>query len=133
YVFDEPTIGLHPHDVERMNELLLQLRDKGNTVLVVEHEPQTIAMADHVIELGPGAGSNGGEVCFAGSVAELRRSNTITGRHLEDRTTLKPQLRTPSGALFVRGAHRHNLRNIDVDIPLGVLVVLTGVAGSGKS
>jgi excinuclease UvrABC ATPase subunit len=133
YVFDEPTIGMHPHDVQRMNELLLQLRDKGNTVLVVEHKPEAIAIADHVVDLGPGAGSAGGEVVFEGTVAELRESGTITGRHLDDRAALKPAVRTPSGALEVRGASLHNLRDVDVDIPLGALVVLTGVAGSGKT
>jgi excinuclease UvrABC ATPase subunit len=133
YVFDEPTAGLHPHDVERMNDLLLRLRDKGNTVLVVEHEPDTIAIADHVIDLGPGAGSAGGEVVFEGGVDELRAGDTLTGRHLDDRASVKPSLRTPSGMLEVRGARTHNLRDVDVDIPLGVLVVVTGVAGSGKS
>ncbi len=133
YVFDEPTIGLHPHDVERMNDLLLQLRDKGNTVLVVEHEPETIAIADHVVDLGPGAGTEGGTVCFEGTVEELRRSDTMTGRHLDDRATLKGAVRPPSGTLEVRGASTHNLQDVDVDIPLGVLCVLTGVAGSGKS
>ncbi|MGY5883385.1 ATP-binding cassette domain-containing protein [Modestobacter lacusdianchii] len=133
YVFDEPTIGLHPHDIARMNDLLLQLRDKGNTVLVVEHKPETIAIADHVVDLGPGAGTNGGEICFQGSVEGLRASGTLTGRHLDDRASLKPAVRTPSGVLEVRGASTHNLQDVDVDIPLGVLVVLTGVAGSGKS
>ena len=133
YVFDEPTIGLHPHDIERMNQLLLQLRDKGNTVLVVEHKPETIAIADHVVDLGPGAGSGGGTVCYEGTVEGLRTSGTLTGRHLDDRATLKPAVRTPSGVLEVRGAATHNLRDVDVDIPLGVLCVLTGVAGSGKS
>ena len=133
YVFDEPTAGLHPHDVQRMNELLLRLRDKGNTVLVVEHEPETIAIADHVIDLGPRAGTAGGEVVFEGTVADLRRSGTLTGRHLDDRATLKPAVRVPTGTLPVRGATAHNLQNVDVDIPLGVLVVVTGVAGSGKS
>ncbi len=133
YVFDEPTIGLHPHDVQRMNELLLQLRDKGNTVLVVEHEPETIAIADHVVDLGPGAGTAGGTVCFEGTVKQLRRSGTITGRHLDDRATLKEKVRTPNGVLPIRGATANNLQNVDVDIPLGVLVVVTGVAGSGKS
>jgi excinuclease UvrABC ATPase subunit len=133
YVFDEPTIGLHPHDIERMNDLLLQLRDKGNTVLVVEHKPETIVIADHVVDLGPGAGTDGGSVCFEGSVAGLRRSETITGRHLDDRATLKGSVRPPSGALEVRGASTHNLRDVDVDIPLGALCVVTGVAGSGKS
>jgi excinuclease UvrABC ATPase subunit len=133
YVFDEPTIGLHPHDIQRMNELLLQLRDKGNTVLVVEHKPETIAIGDHVVDLGPGAGAAGGEVVFEGSVDGLRTSDTITGRHLDDRARLKDSVRTPSGALEIRGASTHNLRDVDVDIPLGVLVVLTGVAGSGKS
>jgi excinuclease UvrABC ATPase subunit len=133
YVFDEPTIGLHPHDIERMNGLLLQLRDKGNTVLVVEHKPETIAIADHVVDLGPGAGTGGGTVCFEGTVAGLRRSDTITGRHLDDRATLKDSVRSSSGALQVRGASTHNLQGVDVDIPLGVLCVLTGVAGSGKS
>jgi excinuclease UvrABC ATPase subunit len=133
YVFDEPTAGLHPHDVTRMNGLLLRLRDKGNTVLVVEHEPEIIAIADHVVDLGPGAGSDGGTVCFEGTVAGLRKSKTVTGRHLDDRATLKSTVRTPTGALEIRGASTHNLQRVDVDIPLGVLVVLTGVAGSGKS
>jgi excinuclease UvrABC ATPase subunit len=133
YVFDEPTIGLHPHDIERMNQLLLQLRDKGNTVLVVEHKPETIAIADHVVDLGPGAGSAGGTVCFEGTVEGLRNSDTITGRHLGDRAALKNAVRKASGALEVRGASTHNLQGVDVDIPLGVLTVVTGVAGSGKS
>ena len=133
YVFDEPTTGLHPHDIKRMNELLLRLRDKGNTVLVVEHEPQTIAIADHVVDLGPGAGSAGGIVCYAGTVDGLRASGTITGRHLDDRAALKDAVRKPSGRIEIRGATLHNLKGIDVDIPLGVLVVVTGVAGSGKS
>ncbi len=133
YVFDEPTAGLHPHDVQRMNDLLLRLRDKGNTVLVVEHEPETIAVADHVVDLGPGAGAGGGSVCFEGSVAGLRRSGTATGRHLGDRARLKSSTRERTGAIEVRGASTHNLRDVDVDIPLGVLVVVTGVAGSGKS
>ena len=133
YVFDEPTIGLHPHDIQRMNDLLLQLRDKGNTVLVVEHKPETIAIADHVVDLGPGAGTAGGEVVFEGTVDGLRASDTLTGRHLDDRASLKPSVRTPSGVLEVRGAGTHNLQDVDVDIPLGVLVVVTGVAGSGKS
>nr|WP_245577009.1 excinuclease ABC subunit UvrA [Actinoplanes globisporus] len=133
YVFDEPTIGLHPHDIQRMNDLLLQLRDKGNTVLVVEHKPEAIAIADHVIDLGPGAGRAGGEVVFEGTVEGLRASGTLTGRHLDDRAVLKADLRKAQGALEVRGADTHNLQNVDVDIPLGVLVVVTGVAGSGKS
>lgn len=133
YVFDEPTVGLHPHDIQRMNTLLLQLRDKGNTVLVVEHKPETIEIADLVIDLGPGAGSAGGEVTFQGSVAQLRGSDTVTGRHLDDRAALKSAVRTPSGTLAVRGANENNLQNVDVDIPLGVLTVVTGVAGSGKS
>ncbi len=133
YVFDEPTVGLHPHDIARMNELLLQLRDKGNTVLVVEHKPEAIAIADHVVDLGPRAGAEGGEVVFEGSVAELRSSDTITGRHLDDRAALKETVRTSSEALEIRGASTHNLQDVDVDIPLGVLVVVTGVAGSGKS
>ncbi len=133
YVFDEPTIGLHPHDIARMNELLLQLRDKGNTVLVVEHKPEAIAIADHLVDLGPRAGTEGGEVVFEGTVEELRSSGTLTGRHLDDRASLKPSVRTPSGVLEVRGASTHNLQDVDVDIPLGVLVVVTGVAGSGKS
>ena len=133
YVFDEPTIGLHPHDIQRMNELLLQLRDKGNTVLVVEHKPEMIAIAEHVVDLGPGAGTAGGEVVFEGTVEGLRASDTITGRHLDDRAALKPSVRKPSGELVVRGANTNNLRDVDVDIPLGVLVVVTGVAGSGKS
>jgi excinuclease UvrABC ATPase subunit len=133
YVFDEPSIGLHPHDVQRMNDLLLQLRDKGNTVLVVEHEPETVAIADHVIDLGPGAGTAGGSVCFEGTVDGLRASGTLTGRHLGDRDGLKSSVRTRSGVLEVRGASTHNLQDVDVDIPLGVLAVVTGVAGSGKS
>ena len=133
YVFDEPTIGLHPHDIQRMNGLLLQLRDKGNTVLVVEHKPETIAIADHVVDLGPGAGTAGGTVCFEGTVEGLRASGTITGRHLDDRAALKETVRTPTSTLEIRGATTHNLRDVDVDIPLGVLVVVTGVAGSGKS
>lgn len=133
YVFDEPTIGLHPHDIARMNDLLLQLRDKGNTVLVVEHKPEAIAIADHVIDLGPRAGSDGGQIVFEGTVDELRASDTLTGRHLDDRSSPKEQVRAASGALEVRGANTHNLRDVDVDIPLGVLTVVTGVAGSGKS
>jgi len=133
YVFDEPTIGLHPHDIERMNELLLALRDKGNTVLVVEHKPETISIADHVVDLGPKAGSAGGEVVYEGTVEGLRKSNTITGRHLGDRATLKQEVRVPDGAIEIRGAQTHNLQDVNVDIPLGVLVVITGVAGSGKS
>jgi excinuclease UvrABC ATPase subunit len=133
YVFDEPTIGLHPHDIQRMNDLLLRLRDKGNTVLVIEHEPETIAIADRVVDLGPGAGAAGGTVCFEGSVEGLRSSGTLTGRHLDDQVTVKEAVRKPRGTLKIRGASTHNLRNVDVDIPLGVLVVVTGVAGSGKS
>ncbi|MEA3217569.1 MAG: hypothetical protein QOJ19_3725, partial [Acidimicrobiia bacterium] len=133
YVFDEPTIGLHPHDIQRMNDLLVQLRDKGNTVLVVEHKPEAIAIADHVVDLGPGAGSAGGQVVFEGTVDALRASGTVTGRHLDDRASLKRSVRSPSGVLEVRGAGSHNLQDVDVDIPLGVLVVVTGVAGSGKS
>jgi excinuclease UvrABC ATPase subunit len=133
YVFDEPTIGLHPHDIQRMNDLLLRLRDKGNTVLVVEHKPEAIAIADHVVDLGPRAGTAGGEVVFEGTIEGLRASGTLTGQHLDDRASLKPSVRAPSGALEVRGASLHNLRGVDVDIPLGVLVVVTGVAGSGKS
>ncbi|MFD7068087.1 ATP-binding cassette domain-containing protein [Streptomyces sp. NPDC059913] len=133
YVFDEPTIGLHPHDIQRMNDLLLRLRDKGNTVLVVEHKPQTIAIADHVVDLGPGAGPGGGAVCFEGTVEGLRSGDTITGRHLDDRAALKDTVREPAGALRIRGASTHNLQGVDVDIPLGVLTVVTGVAGSGKS
>jgi excinuclease UvrABC ATPase subunit len=133
YVFDEPTVGLHPHDIQRMNDLLLRLRDKGNTVLVVEHKPETIAIADHVVDLGPGAGTAGGTICFEGTVEGLRTSDTLTGHHLGDRAALKKTVRTPAGALEIRGATTHNLRHVDVDIPLGVLVVVTGVAGSGKS
>jgi excinuclease UvrABC ATPase subunit len=133
YVFDEPTVGLHPHDIERMNQLLLQLRDKGNTVLVVEHKPETIVIADHVVDLGPGAGSAGGTICFEGTVEGLKASDTATGRHLDDRATLKEQVREASDRLEIRGASTHNLDNVDVDVPLGVLVVVTGVAGSGKS
>ncbi|HEY8914221.1 excinuclease ABC subunit UvrA [Lacisediminihabitans sp.] len=133
YVFDEPTIGLHPHDIDRMNMLLLQLRDKGNTVLVVEHKPQTIAIADHVVDLGPGAGTAGGSVCFEGTFEGLRASDTLTGRHLDDRAALKKAVRPPTGTLEIRGASEHNLQNVDLDIPLGMMVVVTGVAGSGKS
>ncbi|MGW0043659.1 ATP-binding cassette domain-containing protein [Rhodococcus sp. NPDC003348] len=133
YVFDEPTIGLHPHDIARMNDLLLQLRDKGNTVLVVEHKPEAIAIADHVVDLGPRAGTEGGEIVFEGTVDDLRSSGTLTGKHLDDRASLKTTVRTSAGALEVRGADTHNLRGVDVDIPLGVLAVVTGVAGSGKS
>ncbi|MFI0908400.1 ATP-binding cassette domain-containing protein [Streptomyces sioyaensis] len=133
YVFDEPTIGLHPHDIQRMNDLLLRLRDKGNTVLVVEHKPEVIAIADHVVDLGPGAGTAGGTVCFEGTVEGLRAGGTVTGRHLDDRAALKETVRTPTGSLEIRGATTHNLRGVDVDIPLGVLAVVTGVAGSGKS
>ncbi|MYR44752.1 excinuclease ABC subunit UvrA [Streptomyces sp. SID5910] len=133
YVFDEPTIGLHPHDIQRMNDLLLRLRDKGNTVLVVEHKPESIAIADHVVDLGPGAGTAGGTVCFEGTVEGLRASDTITGRHLDDRAALKKDVREPAGVLEIRGATTHNLQDVDVDIPLGVLCVVTGVAGSGKS
>ncbi|MEU3467175.1 excinuclease ABC subunit UvrA [Streptomyces sp. NPDC006687] len=133
YVFDEPTTGLHPHDIERMNALLLRLRDKGNTVLVVEHKPEVIAIADHVVDLGPGAGAAGGTVCFEGGVEGLRASGTVTGRHFDDRAALKESVREPSGALEIRGASAHNLRGVDVDVPLGVLTVVTGVAGSGKS
>ena len=133
YVFDEPTIGLHPHDIQRMNSLLLQLRDKGNTVLVVEHKPEAIAIGDHVIDLGPGAGAGGGEVVFAGTVEALRTSGTLTGQHLDDRASLKPSVRAPSAMLEVRGARTHNLRDVDVDIPLGTLVVITGVAGRARA
>ncbi|MFF4243053.1 ATP-binding cassette domain-containing protein [Streptomyces sp. NPDC001822] len=133
YVFDEPTIGLHPHDIQQMNGLLLRLRDKGNTVLVVEHKPETISIADHVVDLGPGAGSDGGTICFEGTVEELRAGDTVTGRHFDDRSALKETVRKPNGALEIRGATAHNLQDVDVDIPLGVLVVVTGVAGSGKS
>ncbi|WP_241968613.1 excinuclease ABC subunit UvrA [Streptomyces sp. ICBB 8177] len=133
YVFDEPTIGLHPHDIQRMNDLLLRLRDKGNTVLVVEHKPEVVAIADHVVDLGPGAGTAGGTVCFEGTVEGLRRSDTVTGRHLDDRAALKKTVREPTGVLEIRGADANNLRDVDVDIPLGVLCVVTGVAGSGKS
>lgn len=133
YVFDEPTIGLHPHDIQRMNDLLRQLRDKGNTVLVVEHKPEAIEIADHIVDIGPRAGSDGGQIVFEGTVEGLRASDTLTGRHLDDRAALKKSVRTPSGALEIRGADSHNLRNVDVDIPLGALVVVTGVAGSGKS
>jgi len=133
YVFDEPTIGLHPHDIQRMNNLLRELRDKGNTVLVVEHKPETIEIADHVVDLGPGAGAGGGEICFEGTVDGLRASGTLTGRHLDDRASLKPSVRSATGAIEVRGASANNLQDVDVDIPTGVLTVITGVAGSGKS
>ncbi len=133
YVFDEPTVGLHPHDIQRMNDLLLRLRDKGNTVLVVEHKPEAIAIADHVVDLGPGAGTEGGAVCFEGTVEELRAADTVTGRHLDDRASLKETVREATGALEIRGARTHNLQDVDVDVPLGVLCVVTGVAGSGKS
>ncbi|MCW4384489.1 excinuclease ABC subunit UvrA [Salinibacterium sp. SYSU T00001] len=133
YVFDEPTIGLHPHDIQRMNSLLLQLRDKGNTVLVVEHKPETIAIADHVVDLGPGAGDAGGTICFEGTVEGLKSSNTLSGAHLDYRSRIKPEVRRATGALEVRGADDNNLKDVDVDVPLGVLTVVTGVAGSGKS
>src|SRR6202012_2916454 len=133
YVFDEPTVGLHPHDIQRMNDLLLRLREKGNTVLVVEHKPEMITIPDHAVDLGPGAGTAGGTVCFEGTVEGLRASDTITGRHLDDRAALKDEVRPPAGTLEIRGAATHNLQDVDVDIPLGVLVVITGVAGSGKS
>ncbi|MFD0548513.1 excinuclease ABC subunit UvrA [Streptomyces rectiviolaceus] len=133
YVFDEPTIGLHPHDIRRMNDLLLRLRDKGNTVLVVEHKPEVIAIADHVVDLGPGAGTAGGEICFTGDVAGLRASGTLTGRHLGHRAQLREQVRVPKGQLSIKGADLHNLKDVEVDVPLGVLAVVTGVAGSGKS
>ncbi len=133
YVFDEPTIGLHPHDIRRMNDLLIRLRDKGNTVLVVEHKPEVIAIADHVVDLGPAAGSAGGQICFTGDVAGLRASGTLTGRHLEHRARLREQVRVPKGQLSIKGADRHNLKDVEVDVPLGVLAVVTGVAGSGKS
>jgi excinuclease UvrABC ATPase subunit len=133
YVFDEPTIGLHPHDIQRMNELLLRLRDKGNTVLVVEHKPEMIAIADHIVDLGPGAGTAGGTICFEGTLDELQVSDTLTGRHLSDRVALKDSVRKATGKLEIRGATAHNLKNVDVDVPLGQLVVVTGVAGSGKS
>ncbi|MET0450150.1 MAG: ATP-binding cassette domain-containing protein, partial [Aeromicrobium sp.] len=133
YVFDEPTIGLHPHDIQRMNDLLLRLRDKGNTVLVVEHKPEAIAIADHVVDIGPGAGGDGGTIVYEGDLEGLRASGTVTGRHLDDRARLKEATREPTGTLEVRGASTHNLRDVDVDIPLGVLTVVTGVAGSGKS
>ncbi|MDH6541624.1 excinuclease ABC subunit UvrA [Streptomyces sp. SPB4] len=133
YVFDEPTTGLHPHDIQRMNGLLLRLRDKGNTVLVVEHKPEVIAIADHVVDLGPGAGSGGGTVCFEGTVEGLRAGGTVTGRHFDDRAKVKAEVREPGGVLEIRGARTNNLRDVDVDVPLGVLTVVTGVAGSGKS
>jgi excinuclease UvrABC ATPase subunit len=133
YVFDEPTIGLHPHDIQRMNDLLLRLRDKGNTVLVVEHKPETISIADHVVDLGPGAGPAGGQVCYTGDVAGLRASGTLTGRHIDHRVRLRDRFREARGRLPIRGATLHNLKGVDVDIPLGVLTVVTGVAGSGKS
>ncbi|MGV8857067.1 ATP-binding cassette domain-containing protein [Rhodoglobus sp.] len=133
YVFDEPTIGLHPHDIQRMNELLFRLRDKGNTVLVVEHKPETISIADHIVDLGPGAGTDGGKICFEGSFDELRQSDTVTGHHIDDRVSVKDTVRSPTGVMEIRGADTHNLKNVDVDIPLGTLVVITGVAGSGKS
>ncbi|MET0302915.1 MAG: ATP-binding cassette domain-containing protein, partial [Microbacteriaceae bacterium] len=133
YVFDEPTAGLHPHDIDRMNTLLKLLRDKGNTVLVVEHKPEVIEIADHIVDLGPGAGRHGGEIQYTGDVAGLRASGTITGRHLDHRARLKPGTRTAKGALEIRGATQHNLKSVDVDIPLGILTVVTGVAGSGKS
>ncbi|KQU34806.1 MULTISPECIES: ATP-binding cassette domain-containing protein [unclassified Rhodococcus (in: high G+C Gram-positive bacteria)] len=133
YVFDEPTTGLHPHDIANMNDLLIRLRDKGNTVLVVEHKPETIVIADHVVDLGPGAGTAGGTVCFEGTVEGLRTSDTITGRHFDDRAAVKDAVRTSTGAVEIRGADSHNLKSVDVDVPLGVLVVVTGVAGSGKS
>ena len=133
YVFDEPTTGLHPHDIQRMNELLLLLRDKGNTVLVVEHKPEVIAIADHVVDLGSGAGRAGGHITYEGDVAGLRASDTATGRHLDHRAALKPATRERTGVREIRGATLHNLRGVDVDVPLGILTVVTGVAGSGKS
>ena len=133
YVFDEPTIGLHPHDIQRMNTLLLRLRDKGNTVLVVEHKPETIVIGDHVVDLGPGAGSAGGEICFEGTVEGLKASGTRTGDHLDDRAVLKESVRSSTGAIEIRGANANNLQDVDVDIPTGILTVVTGVAGSGKS
>src|SRR5690606_6417051 len=133
YVFDEPSAGLHPHDIQRMNELLIKLRDKGNTVLVVEHKPEMIAIADFVADLGPGAGSHGGRLCYTGDLAGLRASGTLTGRYLDHRVSLREKVREPSGWLPIRGANLHNLRDVDVDLPLGVLTVVTGVAGSGKS
>ncbi|ADB32614.1 ABC transporter related protein [Kribbella flavida DSM 17836] len=133
YVFDEPTVGLHPHDIQRMNDLLLQLRDKGNTVLVVEHKPETIRIADHVVDLGPGAGLAGGRLCYAGDLEGLTRSGTLTGRYLDHKVTLRENVRTPKGSLRIEGASLHNLQDVSVDIPLGVLTVVTGVAGSGKS
>lgn len=133
YVFDEPTVGLHPHDIQRMNDLLLRLRDKGNTVLVVEHKPELIAIADHIVDLGPGAGTAGGEIVFQGSLADLKKSGTLTGRHLSDRVAVKATVRKPTGVMQIRGARTHNLKGVDVDLPLGVLVTVTGVAGSGKS
>ncbi|MFC5180976.1 ATP-binding cassette domain-containing protein [Actinomadura harenae] len=133
YVFDEPTVGLHPHDIRRMNDLLLRLRDKGNTVLVVEHKPETIEIADHVVDLGPGAGTAGGRICFTGDVPGLRASGTLTGRHLDHRARLRETVRTPTGHASITNATRHNLKNVAVDVPLGVLTVVTGVAGSGKS
>lgn len=133
YVFDEPSTGLHPHDIQRMNDLLLLLRDKGNTVLVVEHKPEVIAIADHVIDLGPGAGRHGGRIMYEGDVAGLRASDTVTGRHVDHRAQLKPATRTRTGAIEIRGANLHNLKDVDVDVPLGILTVITGVAGSGKS
>src|SRR5436853_5307985 len=132
YIFDEPTIGLHPHDIQRMNDLLLQLRDKGNTVLVVEHKPETIAIADHVVDLGPGAGTAGGAVCYEGTVEGLRASGTLTGRHLGYRAALKPDPRKPTGRLEIRGATAHNLRDVSVDVPLGRPCVVNGVAGAGE-
>ena len=133
YVFDEPTTGLHPHDIENMNQLLLQLRDKGNTVLVVEHKPETIVIADHIVDIGPGAGTNGGQICFEGSVDDLRTSDTVTGHHFDDRAVIKDSVREYSEVIEIRGADSHNLQSVDVDVPLGILVVVTGVAGSGKS
>jgi len=133
YVFDEPTVGLHPHDIERMNKLLLELRDKGNTVLVVEHKPETIGIADHIVDLGPGAGSDGGTIGYEGSIEGLRKSDTLTGKYLHHRAALKESVRSSTGSLEIRGAGQHNLRDVDVDVPLGVLCVVTGVAGSGKS
>ena len=132
YVFDEPTIGLHPHDIQRMNDLLLSLRDKGNTILVVEHKPEVMSIADHIVDLGPGAGDAGGEIVFEGSVDDLRVSGTLTGRHLDDRASLKSSVRNGVGRIEIRGANTHNLQDVDVDIPTGVLAVITGVAGSGK-
>ena len=133
YIFDEPSVGLHPRDVHRMNELLQKLRDKGNTVIVVEHDPDVIKVADHIVDVGPHAGPHGGEIVYEGSYANLLKANTLTGKHMQQSMPLKEEFRTPTGKLPIKNAKVNNLQNVSVDIPTGVLTVVTGVAGSGKS